>query len=57
MLNTALAGCGLAQRPTWLVGEHLRSGALVQVLDEWSRGEMPIHAIFSKLNTFPGASR
>lgn len=48
MLNAALAGCGLAQLPTWLVGEHLRSGALVQVLDAWSGGEMPIHAIWPR---------
>jgi DNA-binding transcriptional LysR family regulator len=48
ILNTALAGCGLAQLPTWLVGEHLRSGALVQVLDEWTRGEMPIHVIWPR---------
>ncbi|MGF6985241.1 DNA-binding transcriptional LysR family regulator [Paraburkholderia atlantica] len=48
MLNTALAGCGLAQLPTWLVGEHLRSGALVQVLTPWSGGEMPVHVIWPR---------
>ncbi|WP_241023933.1 LysR family transcriptional regulator [Burkholderia sp. Ac-20365] len=48
MLNTALAGCGLAQLPTWLVGEHVRSGALVQVLEAWTGGGMPIHAIWPR---------
>lgn len=53
MLNTALAGCGLVQLPTWLVSEHLRSGSLVQVLDAWSGGEMPIHVIWPRTKYVP----
>jgi DNA-binding transcriptional LysR family regulator len=48
MLNAALSGCGLAQLPTWLVAEHLRTGALLQVLEAWSGGEMPIHVIWPR---------
>ncbi|POZ60429.1 LysR substrate-binding domain-containing protein [Chromobacterium alticapitis] len=48
MLAATLAGCGLAQLPTWLVNEHLQSGKLVTVLNELSGGEMPIHAIWAK---------
>ena len=28
----ALAGCGIAQLPSWLVEQHLQDGTLVQVL-------------------------
>lgn len=48
ILATALAGCGLAQVPTWLVEEHLRSGALISVLDELAGDDVPIHAIWIK---------
>lgn len=46
MLEAVLGGAGLSQLPTWLVNEHLKSGALVSVLDEHSGAEMPIHAVW-----------
>ena len=46
--SACLAGCGLAQLPTWLVGEALRSGALVQVLSDVAGGAMPIHVVWQK---------
>lgn len=48
MLNAAVAGCGVAQLPTWLVGNHLRRGELVEILSEWSGGEMPVHVIWPR---------
>lgn len=48
LLQACLAGCGLAQFPTWLAGDALRSGALVQVLANITGGSMPIHAIWQK---------
>jgi DNA-binding transcriptional LysR family regulator len=48
MLNAAVAGCGVAQLPTWLVGDHLRRGELVEILSEWSGGEMPVHVIWPR---------
>ncbi|MDK3019772.1 LysR family transcriptional regulator [Pseudodonghicola flavimaris] len=48
MLNAALAGAGLAQLPTWLVGSALASGALVPVLEPFSGAEMPIHAVWPR---------
>ena len=48
ILSAALAGCGLAQVPTWLVEEHLQSGALVSVLDELAGDDVPMHAIWIK---------
>jgi DNA-binding transcriptional LysR family regulator len=48
LLQACLAGCGLAQLPTWLAGDALRSGALVQVLANITGGSMPIHVIWQK---------
>ncbi|RAR59294.1 LysR family transcriptional regulator [Paraburkholderia unamae] len=45
MVQGVLDGCGLSQLPTWLVHEHLQSGRLVTVLDEFEGGGMPIHVI------------
>lgn len=46
MLGAVLAGAGLCQLPTWLIDTHLRSGAMVPVLDDYAGGEMPIHAVW-----------
>lgn len=46
MLRATLDGGGLCQLPTWLVAEHLRSGALVTVLDDCAGATMPIHVIW-----------
>jgi DNA-binding transcriptional LysR family regulator len=48
MIHACLAGCGLAQFPTWLAGDALRTGALTQVLQGLSGGSMPIHVIWQK---------
>jgi DNA-binding transcriptional LysR family regulator len=48
MLRATLDGCGLCQLPTWLVSEHLRSGALVTVLDNYAGATMPIHVIWPR---------
>jgi len=50
LLSAALAGWGLIQVPTWLVDEHLATGALIPVLDELCGSEMPIHVIWAKSN-------
>lgn len=46
--SACLAGCGLAQLPTWLAGDALRSGALVQVMVDVTGGAMPIHVVWQK---------
>ncbi len=48
LLDACLASCGLAQLPTWLAGEALRSGALVEVLPALSGASMPIHVLWQK---------
>lgn len=46
MVQAVLAGAGLCQLPTWLIADHLASGALVQVLDRFAGAKMPIHAVW-----------
>ncbi|MYM63844.1 LysR family transcriptional regulator [Pseudomaricurvus sp. HS19] len=48
MVSAALAGAGLSQLPTWLIHEHLATGALVPVLEEYVGVEMPIHAVWPR---------
>ncbi|WP_033577812.1 LysR family transcriptional regulator [Dickeya chrysanthemi] len=48
MLQATLNGCGLSQLPTWLIAEHLQSGALVTVLDNYAGAKMPIHVIWPR---------
>jgi DNA-binding transcriptional LysR family regulator len=46
MLDAVMDGAGLCQLPTWLVSDHMASGALVPVLMEYAGAEMPIHAVW-----------
>lgn len=48
MVSATLAGWGLSQLPTWLIGSYLETGELVEVLPELSGAEMPIHALWPK---------
>lgn len=48
MLKATVEGRGLCQLPTWLVGDHLRTGELVTVLDQYAGACMPIHVIWPK---------
>lgn len=48
LLTACLTGCGLAQFPTWLASDAIRSGALTQVLTDISGGSMPIHVLWQK---------
>ncbi|MFP8967760.1 LysR family transcriptional regulator [Pokkaliibacter sp. CJK22405] len=48
MLAAGIAGAGVMQMPTWLVNDDLANGRLVQLLDDFAGGEMPIHAVWPK---------
>ncbi|MGH6953653.1 MAG: LysR family transcriptional regulator, partial [Alphaproteobacteria bacterium] len=45
-LEAALAGLGLALAPSWQVGEHVKAGRLVCVLDEFEPPLTPVHALY-----------
>jgi DNA-binding transcriptional LysR family regulator len=49
----ALAGMGLAWRSLWEVGEDLRWGRLVSVLDEFATPPVGIHAVFPQRRHLP----
>jgi len=48
--QAAISGAGLLLMPSWLVGEDLKAGRLVQVLEDWTAGhretETSIHAVY-----------
>ena len=48
--QAAISGSGLLLMPSWLVGEDLKSGRLVQVLEHWTAGhretDTSIHAVY-----------
>lgn len=44
----ALAGHGIAQLPTWLIAEHLASGALVDVLPDLAVDGLPINLVWPR---------
>ena len=47
-LDLTLAGLGIAQLPTWLVGRHLAGGSLVQVLPAHAAPGLPMHVVWPK---------
>jgi len=49
----ALAGMGLASRSVWEVGEDLRWGRLVSVLDNYASPPVGIHAMFPQRRHLP----
>lgn len=49
----ALAGKGLAWRSLWEVGDDLRCGRLVSVLDEFAAAPNAIHAVFPQRRHLP----
>lgn len=48
MIDAALAGIGLCQMPIALMRPHLEAGTLVTVLDDWTRREIDVHAVWPR---------
>jgi DNA-binding transcriptional LysR family regulator len=46
VLNWALDGRGIVMRSQWEVSEHLRSGALVRLLEDWTLPNADIFAVY-----------
>jgi DNA-binding transcriptional LysR family regulator len=57
MLAATRAGRGLAQLPLWMIGEDLRHGRLVTVLDGLSGGDMPINLLWPRMPALPAKIR
>ena len=46
LLQAALAGQGLILQPTFIVGDALRGGGLVQLLPDWPARDLYAHAVY-----------
>jgi DNA-binding transcriptional LysR family regulator len=49
----ALAGLGITQLPIWMMDEHLQSGKLTRVLEEYPSDTVPINAIYPQSRHVP----
>ena len=47
-LSSVLAGCGIAQLPTWLIKQQLADGSLVQVLPHLASEGLAINLVWPK---------
>jgi LysR family transcriptional regulator, regulator for bpeEF and oprC len=45
-MAAVLAGLGISQSTVFVAAPHLASGALVQVLPDWTRPALPIHVVY-----------
>ncbi|MFJ4087341.1 LysR family transcriptional regulator [Pseudomonas psychrophila] len=45
---TVLAGCGIAQLPTWLIKQHLADGSLIEVLPHLASEGLAINLVWPK---------
>ena len=45
LVPTLVAGLGIARLPAFIVGEELRSGALVTILDDWAPTPVNLHLL------------
>lgn len=57
LLAAVLADAGIALLPTYLVGPHLRSGALVEVLPDHPAEDMGIYGVYASRRQMPVAVR
>jgi DNA-binding transcriptional LysR family regulator len=46
LLGAALAGQGIIQQPTFIVGDALRDGRLVRLLPGWRLRSIDVHAVY-----------
>lgn len=47
-VTAVLAGCGIAQLPTWLVNHHLKEGSLIEVLPHLANDGLAINLVWIK---------
>jgi len=57
MRAALLAGLGIAKAPKWLVGDALKSGELVSVLDGFQTNPIDIHAVYPSGRHLPSKVR
>ena len=57
LAEAALAGAGISMQPTYQVAPHLRSGALVPLLDDWRVPEKGIYGVYASRRFLPAILR
>ncbi|WP_230531306.1 LysR family transcriptional regulator [Microvirga roseola] len=57
LLAAALAGQGLIYQPTFLVGDSLREGTLIRLLDDYPAYEVGVHAVLPSGRQVPAKVR
>lgn len=53
LVNAAVEGLGVIHQPSFLVWEALRSGQLVQLLNDWSSDELSVFAVYPHRKFLP----
>lgn len=57
LVAAACAGVGLALLPNWMVHREVTAGALVHLLPEWARSDVPVHALHPSAGRVPAKVR
>lgn len=57
LLTAVLADAGIAMLPKFLLSEHLQSGRLISVLDDWQLPSHSIYALYPSRDKLPKAVR
>lgn len=57
LLSAVLSGAGIAYGPTFVFGQHLKGGELVNVLPNYSTTELAIHAVYPASRHVPLKAR
>ena len=53
LTTAALQGAGVVYGPTFVFGDHLRTGALVALLPDFSTSDLGVHAIYPSTRYLP----
>lgn len=53
LTSAALAGMGIVYGPTFVFGEHLKAGRLIELLPEFKAPDLTIHAVYSSARYVP----
>ena len=57
LTNAAVEGLGVCLGSTWIMREHLDSGALVELLPQWQAAPLPISIIYPYARFYPARLR
>jgi DNA-binding transcriptional LysR family regulator len=51
--DAAVWGLGIIRLPNFIINDHLRTGALVEVLEDYPADPLPVHIIYLKQGLLP----